>query len=176
MDELNRVDIQTYKSLPKMPVVVVLENIRSMHNIGSVFRTSDAFRVEKIHLCGITALPPNNEIHKAALGATDSVDWKHFQSTEMSIRELKQDGYLIIAIEQTTESLSLEKFNPGNEMRKTAIVLGNEVNGISENTLSLCDRSIEIPQLGTKHSLNVSVAAGILLWHYYFCWKAYLNK
>ncbi len=167
MDELKRIDIQTYRNLPKFPIVLILENIRSMHNIGSIFRTCDSFRVEKINLCGITATPPQNEIRKTALGATESVEWIYYKDTGQCIHELKKDGYLITALEQVEGSIPLHQYRPELKMVKTAIVLGNEVSGIDDSTLLLCDKVIEIPQFGTKHSLNVSVAAGIILWHYF---------
>jgi 23S rRNA (guanosine2251-2'-O)-methyltransferase len=163
MSDLNRLSVEDFRRSGKIPLVIVLDNIRSQHNIGSVFRTADAFRVECIHLCGITATPPNREIHKSALGATESVAWKYFGETSQSLQELKDQGYLLYAIEQTNESIPLDKFRP-DEGRKMAVIFGNEVNGIDENLLGMVDGAVEIPQSGTKHSLNVSVATGIILW------------
>lgn len=163
MDELDRISTEEYEKAEKMPVTVVLDNIRSQHNIGSVFRTSDAFRVECIHLCGITATPPHREIHKTALGATDSVKWEYFNQTEVSINKLKEQGYSIIAVEQTDKSISLEDFIY-EKKEKVALIFGNEVHGIQQNLVDIAEMSLEIPQMGTKHSLNVSVSVGIVLW------------
>ena len=144
--------------------MVVLDNIRSLNNIGSVFRTADAFRVESVFLCGITACPPHRDIHKTALGATESVDWKYFETTTEAINLLRNEQYTIIGIEQTVDSISLLKYKPEG---KTAIILGNEVEGVGIEALELCDYSVEIPQEGTKHSLNISVCTGIVIWHIY---------
>lgn len=163
MEELNRLSPEEFIRSEKMPVTVVLDNIRSLNNIGSVFRTSDAFRVECIHLCGITATPPHREIQKTALGATESVKWKHYPRTEESIQELKDAGYTIIVLEQTDGSKLLHEEVFESE-RKTAIVLGNEVQGVQQSVVDMADFCLEIPQMGTKHSLNVSVSAGIVLW------------
>jgi 23S rRNA (guanosine2251-2'-O)-methyltransferase len=166
LEELGRIDVETFKEIKKIPLVVVLDDVRSMHNVGAVFRTSDAFIVEKIILCGITPRPPHREIHKAALGATESVDWVYDESIENCLKNLKNLNYQIIGIEQTTNSISLEQF----EIKKTenyAVVLGNEVDGLSENALSLYDTFLEIPQMGTKHSLNVSVCGGIVIWEFF---------
>jgi 23S rRNA (guanosine2251-2'-O)-methyltransferase len=163
MAELNRVSVDEFKVKEKLPVVVILDNIRSQNNIGSVFRTADAFLMQEIHLCGITATPPHREIHKTALGATESVDWKYFPSTLDSVLELKSRGYIIYGVEQTTRSIQLNQFNP-DMGAPFALVFGNEVFGIDENVLPHLDFSLEIPQAGTKHSLNVSVAAGIVLY------------
>lgn len=163
LEELGRIDVETFKEIKKIPLVVVLDDVRSMHNVGAVFRTSDAFIVEKIVLCGITPRPPHREIHKAALGATESVSWIYEESIENALKNLKLENFQIIGIEQTTNSVSLEQF----EIKKTekyAVVLGNEVDGLSENALSLYDTFLEIPQMGTKHSLNVSVCGGIVIW------------
>jgi 23S rRNA (guanosine2251-2'-O)-methyltransferase len=162
-DELNRLSVPQYKERAKMPVIVVLDNIRSQQNTGSVFRTADAFGLEAVWLCGITATPPHREIHRAALGATDSVDWKYFGTTVEAIRVLKSAGYMVIGIEQTDESISLQEFIPPAG-RKLALVFGNEVSGLDETVLPLLDRCIEIPQFGTKHSFNVAVSAGIIIW------------
>jgi len=172
MDELNRLSREEFVKSEKMPITVVLDNIRSLNNIGSVFRTSDAFRVECIHLCGITATPPHREIHKTALGATDSVKWEYFKETEESIRHLKDLGYLIVVVEQTEGSVLLSEYQYDNN-EKLAVVFGNEVNGVQQQIVNMADLCIEIPQLGTKHSLNVSVSAGIIIWSLFkeFKWK-----
>ena len=162
MDELGRMSVGEFKQAPKNPVMVVLDNIRSMHNVGSVFRTADAFLAEGICLCGYTPQPPHRDIHKTALGATETVDWLYFPTTLEAVKELKERGYLLYAIEQVEGSLSLEKFVTSGE--KIAVVFGNEVEGVNSEVLKLCDGCIEIPQLGMKHSLNISVAAGIVLW------------
>lgn len=161
--ELNRPSKEEYRRLPKLPVIIVLDNIRSLHNVGSVFRTSDAFGVEEIHLCGITATPPHREIHRTALGATDSVDWKYFASSKESVSHLKENGYTILAVEQTDQSIALHSFIP-NKSAKLALVFGNEIYGIDETLFPFFDHAIEIPQVGTKHSLNVSVSVGIVIW------------
>lgn len=163
MEELNRLSVTDFRTSEKEPVIVVLDNVRSMHNIGSVFRTADAFRIKAIYLCGITATPPNREIHKTALGATESVQWKYFNNTGDAVKELKKSGYLIAAVEQTDSSLSLKDFSY-KRGENLALVFGNEIHGVDDNVLEMCDFSIEIPQSGTKHSLNISVAAGIVLW------------
>lgn len=162
MDELNRLDVNQFKNAPKIPLIVVLDNIRSLSNIGSVFRTADAFLVEAVWLCGITAKPPHREIHKTALGSTESVEWKYFESTKEAVMELRKQGYKITGIEQTDKSLLLTEFKPES---KTAIIFGNEVEGVENEIIELCDVCVEIPQHGTKHSLNVSVCAGIVIWH-----------
>ena len=162
--ELNRISIEDFRKSSKVPVTIVLDNIRSLNNIGSIFRTSDSFRVEKIHLCGISATPPHREIHKTALGATDSVKWEYFKKTNDSLAKLKSQGYIIIAIEQFDNSINLEKYSPSfND--KLALVFGNEIKGISDEIIENIDLCLEIPQFGTKHSFNVSVSAGIVLWH-----------
>ena len=165
MDELNRVSIEEFKKQEKIPLIIVLDNIRSLNNIGSAFRTADAFSVSAIYLCGITGTPPHNEIHKTALGATDSVEWKYFNSTGEAIDCLKSDGFLVYAVEQTSGSIMLHEFNPDLNL-KNAFIFGNEVNGVEEKLLEKVDGVIEIPQFGTKHSLNISVSVGILIWHY----------
>lgn len=162
-NELNRLSVDEYKTASKKPLVVVLDNIRSCNNIGSVFRTSDALLVEKIYLCGITATPPNKEIHKTALDAENSVEWQYFEETEDAIRELKNKDYKVFAVEQVKNSILLNEFNPEGG-QKIAVVFGNEVKGVQQKVVNLCDGSIEIPQFGTKHSFNVSVSAGIVLW------------
>jgi 23S rRNA (guanosine2251-2'-O)-methyltransferase len=163
MDELNRKSIDEFKRSEKAPVVVIMDNIRSMHNVGSVFRTADAFLLEAIYLCGYTALPPHRDINKTALGATETVNWKHYATTVEAVKELQENGYKVYAIEQVESSISLEKFNIGSN-EKIAVVFGNEVDGVDQEVIALCDGCIEIPQLGMKHSLNISVAAGIVLW------------
>lgn len=161
--ELDRKSIEGFKQSQKTPLIIVLEDVRSLHNIGSVFRTADAFLVEKIILCGITATPPNKEIHKTALGATETVDWEHFENFEDALHELKKDNITTLAIEQVESAIFLQNFNV-DPIKKYAIVFGNEVHGVTQKTVSLCDGCIEIPQLGTKHSLNISVSAGIVVW------------
>ena len=163
MHELKRMTPGEFRNAEKIPVVIVLDNIRSQHNIGSVFRTADAFRISEIHLCGITATPPNREIHKTALGSTESVAWKYFPSTIESAKELRERGFTLIAVEQTDSSIPLDKVTPG-ENNKIALFFGNEVHGIDDQVIAELDFSIEIPQFGTKHSLNVSVTAGIVIW------------
>jgi len=162
-DELPRLTVDDFKTAEKIPMVVVLDNVRSSNNIGSVFRTSDAFLVDKIYLCGICAQPPDKEIHKTALGAEYSMNWEYFRSTEDAVQHLKEDGYTIIAIEQVEGSIPLSDYFPGmNE--KVALVFGNEVKGVQQEVVYLCDKTIEIPQFGTKHSFNIAVSAGIVLW------------
>jgi len=162
--EMGRMSVAEYQTSEKQPVVVVLDHVRSLYNVGSVFRSSDAFRIEGVFLCGITAQPPHPEIHKTALGAEDSVPWRYFKQTMDAITWLKEQGYVVLAVEQCEGSTSLQDFyrEPG---RKYAVVLGNEVKGVQQEVVDMCDGCLEIPQYGTKHSLNVSVAAGIVLWH-----------
>jgi len=162
LSELNRITPEEFKKQAKIPVIVILDNIRSMNNVGSIFRTCDAFAVEKLYLCGITATPPNKDITKTALGATESVDWEYAESVEELVVNLKKINIKIYLVEQTDSSILLDKFQFSNE--KIAIVLGNEVFGVTDALLPLCDGAIEIPQQGTKHSLNVTIAAGIVLW------------
>jgi len=163
MDELNRKSVDEFKRSEKIPVIVVMDNIRSMHNVGSVFRTADAFLLEAIYLCGYTAQPPHRDINKTALGATETVSWKHFETTVEAVKTLQQNGYKVYAIEQVESSISLENFSIRAD-EKTAVVFGNEVEGVQQEVIALCEGCIEIPQLGMKHSLNISVAAGIVLW------------
>ena len=163
MEELGRVTLEEYKKQEKIPVVLVLDNIRSMHNVGSAFRTSDAFNVERLYLCGITGTPPNKEISKTALGATESVDWTYKESVSELAKELKSAGYAILLVEQTDNSVMLQNFD-FSQYEKIALFVGNEVFGISDELLPLSDAAIEIPQFGTKHSLNVAVTTGIVLW------------
>lgn len=163
MDELGRKTVDEFKQAKKHPVIVVLDNIRSMHNVGSVFRTADAFLVEAICLCGYTPQPPHRDIHKTALGATETVDWLYYQTAVEAVKDLKGRGYKIFGVEQAQGSISLEKFYMQPD-EKIAVVLGNEVEGVQNEVLKMCDGCIEIPQFGMKHSLNISVAAGIVLW------------
>ncbi len=161
--ELNRLTAEQYKKTEKLPLVVVLDNIRSCNNIGSFFRTSDALLVQKIYLCGITATPPNAEIHKTALDAEKTVEWQYFAETGDAVRNLQEEGFKVFAIEQVENSIKLPDFKPSpNE--KLAVVFGNEVKGVQQKVVNICNGSIEIPQFGTKHSFNVSVSAGIVLW------------
>lgn len=162
MEDLGRISVDEFKTSTKQPIIVILDNVRSMHNVGSVFRTSDAFLIEAIYLCGFTPQPPHRDIHKTALGATETVNWQYFETTFNAIHYTKQKGYTVYAVEQTTNSISLENIVASN--KKIAIVLGNEVEGVQQEAIALCDGCIEIPQLGTKHSFNISVAAGIVLW------------
>lgn len=166
LDELNRVDIDTFKQQEKLPVTVVLDSVRSMHNIGSIFRTSDGFAVEHLILCGITAQPPHREIEKTALGATQSVSWTYFESIKTALQKLREDGYQVIAVEQAENSISLNQFQPKNK-EKYALIFGNEVNGVSDEAMQMIDNCIEIPQFGTKHSFNIVVSAGIVLWDFF---------
>ena len=161
--ELERKSVADFKSSKKTPVILVLDDIRSLHNIGSVFRTADAFLIEKIYLCGITAVPPNKEIHKTALGATETVDWEHHTDVVAVIEKLKQDNISVFAIEQVENAIMLDRFKI-EAGKKYALVFGNEVFGVAQKAIAACDGSIEIPQLGTKHSLNISVSAGIVVW------------
>jgi tRNA G18 (ribose-2'-O)-methylase SpoU len=161
--ELGRKNTDEFKEAGKTPLIIVLDDIRSLHNIGSVFRTADAFLIEKIYLCGITATPPNKEIHKTALGATDTVEWEYQKDVLQVIASLQQQAVKVLAIEQVQEAVLLQDFIP-EESTKYALVFGNEVKGVAQEAVSLCNGSIEIPQLGTKHSLNISVSAGIVVW------------
>jgi len=163
--ELNRIGIEEFKKSDKNPIVIVLDNIRSFNNVGSAFRTADAFRLEAIYLCGITAQPPHREIHKTALGATESVNWTYFENTLRAIENLKKNNYTVVGVEQMDQSIMLHQFSPDIE-KKYALVFGNEVSGISDEIIEKCDFFLEIPQFGTKHSLNVSVSIGILSWHF----------
>ena len=166
LEELGRIDVETFKQTEKIPLVVVLDNVRSMHNVGAVFRTADAFFVEKIILCGITPQPPHREIHKAALGATESVYWIYEKDISTALENLKKENFRILGIEQTTDSEIITDFVI-KKNEKYALVLGNEVDGLSDEALSLYDTFLEIPQLGTKHSLNVSVCGGIVMWEFF---------
>lgn len=165
--EMGRVSPDEYKELPQIGVVVVLDNIRSAHNVGSAFRTCDSFKIDKLWLCGICAVPPSAEIHKSALGAEDSVPWEHSDSTMNVVNRLRSEGYTIVSVEQTVNSVSLEDFRPGfAEGKKYALIFGNEVDGVDQSVVDASDMSLEIPQFGTKHSLNVSVSVGVILWHF----------
>lgn len=165
--EMGRVSPDEYKELPQIGVVVVLDNIRSAHNVGSAFRTCDSFKIDKLWLCGICAVPPSAEIHKSALGAEDSVPWEHSDSTLDVVGHLRSVGYEIVSVEQTVNSVSLEKFSPEfAEGKKYALIFGNEVDGVDQAVVDASDMSLEIPQFGTKHSLNVSVSVGVILWHF----------
>ena len=169
MDELGRKSVEDFKMANKKPIMVVLDNIRSMHNVGSVFRTADGFLIDGICLCGFTPQPPHRDIHKTALGATETVDWLHYDNTLMAVEALKQKGFKIYAIEQTEGSISLETFkqlNPNVSNESIAFVFGNEIDGVEEAVIEACDGVIEIPQWGMKHSLNISVAAAIVLWEF----------
>ena len=163
--ELNRLTSEEFKSQQKTPLIVVLDNVRSLHNVGSVFRTSDAYLVEAVYLCGITSPPPHAEIHKTALGAENTVFWKYYEETLGAINELKEKGYEVLAIEQAEGSIMLNTLEI-NSAKKYAVVLGNEVKGVQQAAVDSCDGCIEIPQYGTKHSLNVSVTAGIIIWEF----------
>lgn len=167
--EMNRLNQEAYATSTKIPIIIVLDNIRSMNNVGSVFRTADAFRITGLMLCGITACPPHTDIHKTALGAEDIVPWQYFPSTMQAIERLKVDGYQIYALEQAHGSLNLEQFTPDTD-RPYALVIGNEVKGVDQEVVNHCDGCVEIPQFGTKHSLNVSVATGIALWSFVRPW------
>lgn len=163
MEELGRKSVDEFKQSAKQPIILVLDNIRSMHNVGSVFRTADAFLIEAIYLCGYTPQPPHRDIQKTALGATESVNWSYFSTTVEAVQQAKQKGYGVFAVEQVTDSFLLNRLSTEPD-EKIALVFGNEVSGVDASVLSLCDGSIEIPQAGMKHSLNVSIAAGIVLW------------
>lgn len=162
-EELDRLTVEDFKKVDKIPFTIVLDNVRSLHNIGSVFRTADAFRLEAIYLCGITATPPHREIHKTALGATESVFWEYREETIEAIRELKEKGYLIYSVEQTEGAVLLDQVQLSDK-QKYALVFGHEIRGVDQQVVDLSDQCIEIPQYGTKHSLNISVAAGIVIW------------
>lgn len=164
--ELDRISIDEFKDAEKTPLIIILDNVRSLNNIGSVFRTSDAFLIESVFLCGITACPPNAEIHKTALGAENSLDWIYYEQTEDAVRELKNRGFTICAIEQAERSIMLDELVL-DKTKKYAVILGNEVKGVRQEVVDLCDCCVEIPQYGIKHSLNVSVAAGIVIWEFF---------
>lgn len=163
LEELGRISIDQFKATEKLPVCIVLDNVRSLHNVGSAFRTADAFRIEKIFLAGITGTPPHREIQKTALGATESIPWEYVEEPSLIIKKLKSDGYNIVIVEQTSESIPLQKFEP-MAAQKYCLVFGNEINGVSDEAIGLGDIALEIPQEGTKHSLNISVCLGIVVW------------
>lgn len=163
--EMERLSVEEFHEAEKLPLVVVLDDVRSMHNVGSVFRTGDAFRIEAIYLCGITSTPPSAEIHKTALGAEDSVTWRYFPSAMEALQALKTEGYEVYAIEQAHGSTKLQTFTPSTN-KKYAVILGNEVKGVHQEVVDAADDCLEIPQFGTKHSMNVSVTAGIIIWHF----------
>jgi len=167
LEELGRISVDEFKEAEKLPVSLLLDNVRSLHNVGSAFRTADAFRIEKIYLTGITGTPPHREIHKTALGSTDSVAWEYFEKPEEATKKLKDQGYQIVIIEQTSESIPLQKFNL-EKGKRYCLVFGNEVHGVSEPVINGGDVAIEIPQTGTKHSLNISVCLGVVVWEV-FC-------
>lgn len=166
MDQLNRLSVTEFKSQQKSSVVIVLDNVRSMHNVGSVFRTADGFAVEKIVLCGITSQPPHREIDKTALGATESMDWTYEHDATQAIQALQSEGYIVCAVEQADKSIQLNHFQPESD-KKYVLIFGNEVHGVSDQVMDMVDVCLEIPQFGTKHSFNISVTAGILLWDFY---------
>ena len=163
--EMDRLTVDEFKQADKLPLIVVLDDVRSMHNVGSVFRTGDAFRIEAVYLCGITSTPPMAEIHKTALGAEDSVTWKYFDTALESVETLKAEGYEVYSVEQAHGSTMLQNFTPINN-KKYAVVLGNEVKGVHQEVIDASDGCLEIPQFGTKHSMNVSVTGGIIIWHF----------
>lgn len=163
--EMGRISVDEFKEARKLPLVVVMDHVRSLYNVGSVFRTADAFRLEGVVLCGITATPPHPEIHKTALGAEDSVKWTYEKDTLTAVKELQEAGYTVLAIEQCEGSTMLQSFVP-EEGKKYAVVMGNEVKGVQQEVVDACDGCLEIPQFGTKHSMNVSVTAGIVMWHF----------
>jgi len=163
--ELNRLDVKGFKAAEKNPVIIVLDNIRSLNNIGSVFRTADAFLIKKIYLCGITAKPPHKDIHKTALGATDSVDWAYFDTTQEAVAQLKQDDLVIVSVEQVKSAVALQNF-PVEPNKTYVLIFGNEVKGVQQSVIDMSDYAVEIPQFGTKHSLNISVSAGVVLWEF----------
>ncbi|KEO73192.1 RNA methyltransferase [Anditalea andensis] len=174
MDELNRLSVEEFKQMEKTPLVLVLDNVRSLNNVGSSFRTADAFGLEKIMLCGITGTPPNREIQKTALGATESVAWEHIKTTIEAVNILREEGYTIIAIEQVDKSEMLQNFIP-SQGEKYALIFGNEVFGVEEEVIYQSDHVLEIPQIGTKHSLNISVSMGIVIWDFMYKGK-FLNS
>ena len=162
MLDLNRKSPEQFKQAEKVPIVIVLDNVRSMNNIGSVFRTADAFLLQAIYLCGVTATPPHREIHKTALGATETVTWKHFSATIEAVNELKKEGFTVYAVEQAEKSIMLDKIDIPS--KKIALVFGNEISGVEQSALDACEACIEIPQFGTKHSINLAVSVGIVVW------------
>ncbi|MBT3207372.1 MAG: RNA methyltransferase [Bacteroidetes bacterium] len=170
IDEIDRKTVEVFKKAQKIPIIIVLDNVRSLNNIGSAFRTADAFLIEAIYLCGFTACPPHKDIHKTALGATESVDWKYFKTTMDALDDLKQKRFTIVSVEQAKGSVFLEKFEIKDEL-KYALIFGNEVKGVEQTAIDDSDYCVEIPQLGTKHSLNISVSVGIVLWEFFKSFK-----
>lgn len=166
LDELNRASVPEFKAQEKLPIVVVLDNVRSMHNVGSIFRTCDGFAVEQVVLCGITSQPPHREIEKTALGATQSINWSYYKDPLEAVSQLRSEGYMIVAIEQAEKSVMLNEFEAEKD-KKYALIFGNEVNGVSDEVMKAIDSCIEIPQFGTKHSFNIVVSAGIVLWDFF---------
>lgn len=164
--EMQRLSVEEFREAEKLPLTVVLDDVRSMHNVGSVFRTGDAFRIEAVYLCGITSTPPMAEIHKTALGAEDSVQWKYFTTASEAVESLRVEGYEVYAVEQAHGSTMLQEFTPIYNNKKYAVILGNEVKGVHQEVIDASDGCLEIPQFGTKHSMNVSVTAGIIIWHF----------
>jgi 23S rRNA (guanosine2251-2'-O)-methyltransferase len=164
-EELGRLDVEGFKQSEKNPVVVILDNVRSLNNIGSIFRSCDAFRITRLILCGISTPPPHRDIHKTALGAELSVDWAYFEHTSDAILSCKKEGYRVIALEQTESSIPLQQFKPIQPTPPLALIFGHEIHGVSQEVINICDTAVEIPQFGTKHSLNVAVSVGIVLWH-----------
>lgn len=175
MDELGRKSVSEFKGADKTPIVLVMDNIRSMHNVGSVFRTADAFLLQGIALCGYTPVPPHRDIHKTALGATDTVTWEYFPTTLEAVQDLQAQGYKVLAVEQATQSIMLQDFEPGEDA-PLALVFGNEVSGVDASVMAVVDGCLEIPQLGMKHSLNVSVSTGIVVWDIFAKWKQATSK
>src|SRR5690606_12914485 len=175
MDQLNRPDIESFKAQDKTPIVILLDNVRSMHNVGSALRTADGFAIEKVVLCGITGTPPHREIEKTALGATQSVTWEYIKDSREAVGKLKEEGFQILAVEQAEGSVMLDEFQVDSDGR-IALVFGNEVHGVSEDVMSIIDGCIEIPQFGTKHSFNVSVTIGIVLWDFMYKLKLLQKK
>jgi 23S rRNA (guanosine2251-2'-O)-methyltransferase len=167
MDELSRISVEEFKRQEKLPITVVLDNVRSLHNVGSIFRTSDGFAIESVVLCGITGTPPHREIEKTALGATQSIEWSYVQDITEALSRLRTEGKKILAVEQAEGSTMLHQFNPLPE-EKYALIFGNEVNGVSEEAMQMIDACIEIPQFGTKHSFNIVISAGIVLWDFFY--------
>ena len=163
VEDMHRIDVETFKQSEKLPLVMVLDNVRSLHNVGSVLRTADAFRIEAVYMCGITATPPSAEIHKTALGAEDSVNWQYFEDTMQAVDKLKNEGYTVLAVEQVEGSLKLGNF-AFEPQKKYALIMGNEGKGVRQDVVDACHQALEIPQYGTKHSMNVSVTAGIVMW------------
>ena len=163
VEDMHRIDVATFKQAQKLPLIMVLDNVRSLHNVGSVLRTADAFRIEAVYMCGITATPPSAEIHKTALGAEDSVAWQYFEDTLQAVEKLKTEGYTVLAVEQVEGSLKLGDF-AFEPQKKYALVMGNEVKGVRQDVVDACHQALESPQYGTKHSMNVSVTAGIVMW------------